>query len=100
MHAQGRRALSERSRNFHAGMNILITGGTGSFGQAFVKRLLKDGTARRIVIYSRNEPSQAEMREKFNSDKLRFFIGDIRDRDRLRRALDGVEDRKSTRLNS
>lgn len=72
-------------------MNILITGGTGSFGQAFVRRLLKDGTAKRIVIYSRNEHSQAEMRERFDSDKLRFFIGDIRDRDRLRRALDGVE---------
>lgn len=72
-------------------MNILISGGTGSFGQAFVKKLLRDGTARRIVVYSRNEHSQAEMRERFNNDKLRFFIGDIRDRDRLRRALDGVE---------
>lgn len=72
-------------------MNILITGGTGSFGQAFIKKLLNDGSPRRIVVYSRNEHSQAEMREKFNSDKLRFFIGDVRDRDRLRRALDGVE---------
>ena len=68
---------------------MLITGGTGSFGQAFVERLLKDGKHERICIYSRDEYKQAVMREKFNDDRLRFFIGDVRDRDRLRRAMEG-----------
>jgi FlaA1/EpsC-like NDP-sugar epimerase len=71
---------------------MLITGGTGSFGQAFVKRLLDDGKHERICIYSRDEYKQALMREKFNDDqRLRFLIGDVRDRDRLRRAMEGVE---------
>jgi UDP-N-acetylglucosamine 4,6-dehydratase len=70
--------------------SVLITGGTGSFGQAFTKRLLQDG-AERIVILSRNEHAQAEMRERLSDDRLRFFIGDIRDRDRLRRAFCGVD---------
>ena len=68
---------------------MLITGGTGSFGQAFVKRLLKDGYER-ICIYSRDEYKQFLMKEEFNDDRLRFFIGDVRDRDRLRRAMEGV----------
>jgi len=71
---------------------MLITGGTGSFGQAFVQRLLDDGKHNRICIYSRDEYKQALMREKFNDDpRLRFFIGDVRDRDRLRRAMEGVD---------
>jgi UDP-N-acetylglucosamine 4,6-dehydratase len=70
--------------------SVLITGGTGSFGQAFTKRLLQDG-AERIVILSRNEHAQAEMRERLSDERLRFFIGDIRDRDRLRRAFCGVD---------
>jgi UDP-N-acetylglucosamine 4,6-dehydratase len=69
---------------------MLITGGTGSFGQVFVRRLLDDGHER-ICIYSRDEYKQALMREKFNDDRLRFFIGDVRDRDRLRRAMEGVD---------
>lgn len=71
-------------------MKVLITGGTGSFGQAFAKRLLDDG-AERVAILSRGEHTQADMRDRFSSDKLRFFIGDVRDRDRLRRALDGID---------
>ncbi len=71
---------------------MLITGGTGSFGQAFVKKLLDDGKHDRICIYSRDEYKQAVMRESFNDDqRLRFFIGDIRDKDRLRTAMDGVK---------
>lgn len=72
-------------------MSILITGGTGSFGQAFTRRLLDDG-CERVCIYSRGEHAQAELREKFDDDdRLRWFIGDVRDRDRLRRAMEGVE---------
>jgi UDP-N-acetylglucosamine 4,6-dehydratase/5-epimerase len=71
-------------------MNVLITGGTGSFGRAFAKRLLKDG-AERICIYSRSEHVQAEMREALDDKRLRWFIGDVRDRDRLRRAFEGID---------
>lgn len=72
-------------------MSFLITGGTGSFGRAFARQLLDDG-CQRICIYSRGEHAQAEMREQFDNDeRLRFFIGDVRDRDRLRRAMEGVE---------
>lgn len=70
--------------------SVLITGGTGSFGQAFAQRLLKDGTER-VVILSRGEHAQAEMRERMCDDRLRFFIGDVRDRDRLRRAFGGID---------
>ena len=73
-------------------MSVLITGGVGSFGRAFTARLLKDGIAERICIYSRGEHMQAQMRDDFNDDiRLRWFIGDVRDRDRLRRAMEGVE---------
>lgn len=70
---------------------MLITGGSGSFGQAFVKRLLKDGKHERICIYSRDEYKQSIMREQFRDGRLRFFIGDVRDKDRLRRAMEGVK---------
>lgn len=71
--------------------NILITGGTGSFGQAFTERLLKN-SVERIVIYSRGEHKQEEMARRFNNDpKLRFFIGDVRDKHRLAMAMRGVD---------
>lgn len=69
-------------------MNILITGGTGSFGQALVKYLLTKELYDKIVIYSRDEHKQEQMREKFKSDKLRFLIGDVRDKDRLKLSVD------------
>lgn len=73
-------------------MKVLITGGTGSFGQAFVKRLLEDENVSRIVVYSRDELKQSEMAVRLRSDpKLRFFIGDVRDLARLRRALHGID---------
>ena len=94
--------------------NVLITGGTGSFGQAFTRRLLEQPRTHpgevikvpggmdlrdfvipsgldRIVIYSRGEHLQEEMMAKFSDDRLRFFIGDVRDRDRLELAMRGID---------
>jgi len=72
--------------------NILVTGGTGSFGQAFVARTLARFNPRRVVVYSRDEMKQWEMAKGFaGENRIRFFIGDIRDRERLSRALDGVD---------
>ena len=72
--------------------NILITGGTGSFGNAFVSMTLKKFNPRKIVIFSRDEMKQWEMAKKFAGDKrIRFLIGDVRDKDRLYRALDGID---------
>ena len=72
--------------------SVLITGGTGAFGQAFTERLLRDGLASRICVLSRNEYNQAVMRAKFKKDpRIRMFIGDVRERDRLRRAMGGCD---------
>ncbi|TFD81604.1 UDP-N-acetylglucosamine 4,6-dehydratase (inverting) [Cryobacterium sp. Sr8] len=74
------------------GSSILITGGTGSLGKALIAELLASGDVRRLVIFSRDELKQLEVRRMFNDDsRLRFFIGDIRDKDRLRRALHGID---------
>ncbi len=72
--------------------SILITGGTGSFGNTFVPMTLARYNPRRLVIYSRDEMKQWEMAKKFQGDpRVRFFIGDVRDRERLYRALDGID---------
>jgi len=74
--------------------SILVTGGTGSFGQAFVRTLLdRYPDAERIVVYSRDELKQYEMAQRLGPDHpaMRYFIGDIRDEARLRRALEGIE---------
>lgn len=72
--------------------SILVTGGTGSFGKAFITRLLEDINPRRVVIYSRDELKQYEVRQMFNDDpRLRWFIGDVRDQHRLKRAMNGVD---------
>ncbi|MDF2384376.1 UDP-N-acetylglucosamine 4,6-dehydratase (inverting) [Nostoc ellipsosporum NOK] len=72
--------------------SILVTGGTGSFGNAFVPMTLAKYNPRRIIIYSRDEMKQWDMAKKFaDDDRVRFFIGDVRDRERLYRALDGVD---------
>jgi UDP-N-acetylglucosamine 4,6-dehydratase/5-epimerase len=72
--------------------NILITGGTGSFGHAFVQMTLKKYKPRKIVILSRDEIKQWEMQKLYSDDeRVRFFIGDVRDKDRLYRALDGID---------
>jgi UDP-N-acetylglucosamine 4,6-dehydratase/5-epimerase len=74
------------------GQSILVTGGTGSFGPAFLSMTLARFNPRRLVIYSRDEMKQWEMAKSYGSDsRVRFFIGDVRDSDRLRRALDGVD---------
>lgn len=72
--------------------SILLTGGTGSFGHTFVPLTLAKYNPRRLIIYSRDEMKQWEMAKKFSSEKrIRFFIGDVRDKDRLYRALDGID---------
>jgi UDP-N-acetylglucosamine 4,6-dehydratase len=72
--------------------SILVTGGTGSFGKRFIRTILDKTSARRIVIYSRDELKQYEMRNQFGDQpRLRYFIGDVRERDRLERALDGID---------
>jgi len=71
---------------------ILITGATGAFGKAFTKYLLDNTDQDRICIYSRDEYKQSMMRDQFeDNQRLRFFIGDVRDQDRLRRAMEGVD---------
>ena len=72
--------------------SILVTGGTGSFGRAFIRHALDQLDPRRIIIYSRDELKQLDARREFGDDpRIRYFIGDVRDVDRLRRALEGVE---------
>jgi UDP-N-acetylglucosamine 4,6-dehydratase/UDP-glucose 4-epimerase len=72
------------------GKIVLITGGTGSLGQALTHRLLENDV-KTIRIFSRNENKQIEMESKFNDDRLRFLLGDIRDKERLTRATEGVD---------
>lgn len=71
---------------------ILITGGTGSFGQKFTEIALREHNPKAIRVFSRGEFLQLEMRQKFGDDsRLRFFIGDVRDRERVYRAMNGVD---------
>jgi len=76
------------------GKNVLITGGTGSFGSAFVSNVLRKHKPRRLVVYSRDELKQHEMAQVCSPDKfpcLRYFIGDVRDAERLVRAMHGIQ---------
>ncbi len=71
---------------------ILVTGGTGSFGKKFIKIMLDEIQPKKVIVFSRDELKQHEMQTSgFNHPNLRFFIGDVRDRDRLRRAMNGVD---------
>ena len=72
---------------------ILITGGTGSFGQKFVRTVLENFSPKRLIVYSRDELKQSEMKDdsNFNHPALRFFLGDVRDRSRLSLAMRGVD---------
>ena len=71
---------------------ILVTGGTGSFGKAYISNLLKSHNPKKVIVFSRDELKQLDMRNLFSNDpRLRFFIGDIRDKERLLRALSGVD---------
>ncbi|MEP3635860.1 MAG: UDP-N-acetylglucosamine 4,6-dehydratase (inverting) [Paracoccaceae bacterium] len=75
-----------------ANSTILLTGGTGSFGNSFVPMTLDKYNPKKIIIFSRDEMKQWEMAKKYQNDpRVRFFIGDVRDRDRLYRALNGVD---------
>ncbi len=71
--------------------SVLITGGTGTLGDGIVGRLLEQDICRRICIYSRGEKQQSDMARRYNNERLRFFIGDVRDYIRLRRAMDGCD---------
>ena len=70
---------------------ILITGGTGSFGRNFIKMLLNSHKPKRVVIYSRDEFKQSEMQKDFKNDSVRFFIGDVRDSERIDLAMSGID---------
>lgn len=70
---------------------ILVTGGTGSFGRKFVECVLRRSRPRKLIIFSRDELKQSEMQREFQDPCLRYFVGDVRDLDRLRRAMRGVD---------
>jgi len=74
-----------------SGKRILVTGGTGSFGKAFVRRVLDDNEISEVVVYSRDELKQFEMAELFKDEKLTFVLGDVRDYERLRKASVGID---------
>ena len=73
------------------GKNIIITGGTGSFGHKYTQTLLQRYKPNKIIIYSRDELKQYEMQQKFNAPCMRYFIGDVRDQERLIRAMKGID---------
>jgi len=73
------------------GKNILITGGTGSFGRKYTEIILKKYRPNKIIIYSRDELKQYEMAQEFTNSCMRYFIGDVRDEARLKEATDGVD---------
>ena len=73
------------------GKSVLITGGTGSFGKRYVRTLVERYKPKRLIIYSRDELKQFEMQQEFNDECMRYFIGDVRDRDRLTQAMCRVD---------
>jgi UDP-N-acetylglucosamine 4,6-dehydratase len=70
---------------------VLVTGGTGSFGKKFVEKLMADEEIKKVIVFSRDELKQFEMQSTFNSPKLRYFLGDVRDLNRLKQASSGVD---------
>src|SRR3989338_1222871 len=73
------------------GKTVLVTGGTGSFGKKFVEIALKKYKLKKLIIFSRDELKQVEMKRVFDHACLRYFIGDVRDESRLHRAFHGVD---------
>ena len=74
-----------------SGKVVLVTGGTGSFGRKFTEIVLREYEPRKLIIFSRDELKQSEMRELFPQPPMRYFIGDVRDRDRPQRAMHGLD---------
>ena len=91
----GEQSLSNWKNSVLSNASVLLTGGTGSFGRAFTRELLKrHPKIKRLVIFSRDELKQFEMAQEFPTIEypgIRYFIGDIRDADRLRRAMEGID---------
>lgn len=79
--------------SFFDGKSVLVTGGTGTFGKAFTKLLLKNSSVKKLIIFSRDELKQSHLAEEYKDYKevVRFFLGDVRDKDRLYRAFKGVD---------
>jgi len=71
--------------------SVMITGGTGSFGKHFIKRISKKFKPKKIIIYSRDELKQSEIQKDYDQDYMRYFLGDVRDRDRLTEAMNNVD---------
>src|SRR3989338_6665945 len=77
--------------DFVADKRVLLTGGTGSFGQKFTELVLRESRIKALRIFSRDELKQLQMSKRFPDPRLRFLLGDVRDRDRLVRAMHGVD---------
>ena len=73
------------------GKSVLITGGTGSFGKRFISTALARYAPAKLIVYSRDELKQFEMQQEFQGDMMRYFIGDVRDAQRLTQAMRGVD---------
>lgn len=80
-----------KTHEMYHGKTVLVTGGTGSFGNAFIRTLLDKNSPARVIVFSRDELKQTEMRNKFNDPRLEFVIGDVRDRNKVILALRGVD---------
>lgn len=87
------RKKTKKMQHYLDGKTLLITGGTGSFGKKFIRIVLSEYAIKRLVVYSRDELKQEEMRtmHDFNDSRLRYFIGDVRDRERLYRAMVNID---------
>jgi UDP-N-acetylglucosamine 4,6-dehydratase len=77
--------------SFLDGKSVLVTGATGSFGKRFIKTVLDEHSPKRLIVFSRDELKQFEMQQKLSAPNLRYFLGDVRDKERLYRAFDGVD---------
>jgi UDP-N-acetylglucosamine 4,6-dehydratase len=77
--------------SFLDGKSVLVTGATGSFGKRFIKAVLEEHSPKRLIVFSRDELKQFEMQQYLKAPNLRYFLGDVRDKERLYRAFDGIE---------
>ncbi len=92
MSEQKERAEMQRAGELMDGASVLVTGGTGSFGRSFIQKILDEFNPRRVIVFSRDELKQHEMRMNgFDHPSLRYFIGDVRDQERLTRAMRNVD---------